>query len=408
MKILQLTNKIPYPPSDGGVIAVLSLSLGLANLGHEVTVLSMTTEKHNFDARQIPEEFSSKIKFESVKVSANITPIGLITNYLFSKTPYTASRFISQNYANKLSDLLKSTNYDIVQLEGLYLAPYIHLIKKLCSAPIVMRAHNVENEIWERVRENTSNPIKKMYLKNLNRKLKKFESQFLTDYDLLLPITDRDGEQFKKLGYKNTLYTLPTGIESSRYHHDKSLTEYPSVFHLGSMDWEPNLEGLKWFLEHVWAKVIDKSPDLKFFIAGRNASEATKKYFQNYPNVVFDGEVENANAYINSKAIMIVPLLSGSGMRIKVIEGMALSKAIVSTSIGMEGINVENGKNAIITDSPQSFADAILELIENKERYDAMCKNARLFIENNFDNTNIVKKLCDVYRNTSKHTVKSS
>ncbi len=388
MKILQLTNKVPYPPSDGGVIAVLSLSLGLANLGHEVTVLSMTTEKHNFDVTQIPEEFSAKICFESVKVPANITPIGLVTNYLFSKMPYTASRFISKNYADKLSDLLKSKEYDIIQLEGLYLAPYIHLIKQLSTAPIVMRAHNIENEIWERVRENTSNPLKKIYLKNLNRKLKKFESQFLSDYDLLLPITHRDGEQFRKLGYQNELYTLPTGIESVRYKPDSRLTEYPSVFHLGSLDWEPNLEGLKWFLEQVWSKVIEKAPDLKFFIAGRNASESTKKYFQNYPNVIFDGEVEDANGYINSKAIMIVPLLSGSGMRIKVIEGMALSKAIVSTSIGMEGIDVENNKDAIITDHPQDFA--------------TMCENARLFIEENFDNTNIVSKLCNVYQKTQK------
>ncbi len=399
MKVLQLTNKIPYPPSDGGVIAVLSLSLGLANLGHEVTVLSMTTEKHNFDVAQIPEEFSSKIRFESVKVAANITPIGLITNYLFSKTPYTASRFISQKYADKLSELLKSTHYDIIQLEGLYLAPYIKNIKNTSTAPIVMRAHNVENEIWERVRENTGNPLKKIYLKNLNRKLKKFESRFLTDYDLLLPITDRDGKRFRELGYSNASYTLPTGIESVRYQHDTRLTEYPSVFHLGSLDWEPNLEGLKWFLDNAWSIVIKKMPDLKFFIAGRNASEATRKYFKNYPNVIFDGEVENANAYINSKAIMIVPLLSGSGMRIKIIEGMALSKAIVSTTIGMEGINVENGKDAILTDSPQDFAEAITDLCSHRDKYDAMCQNARNFIDANFDNTTIVKKLCKVYQN---------
>ncbi len=399
MKILQLTNKVPYPPSDGGVIAVLSLAVGLADAGHEVTVLSMRTQKHAFSTQDIPDEFSRKIRFESVDVPANITPLGLISNYLFSETPYTASRFISKDYENRLSELLKAESYDIIQLEGLYLSPYIQLIKQYSKAPIVMRSHNVEHEIWERVKENTGNPIKKIYLKNLNRKLKKFEARFLPDYDLLLPITERDGQQFKRLGYNGLLHVLPTGIDSPRYQYDHQKTEHPSLFHLGSLDWEPNLEGLRWFLTEVWHLVLEQQPELKFYIAGRNASEAVEKELCQYPNVVFDGEVADANSYINSKSIMIVPLLSGGGMRIKIIEGMALAKAIVSTSVGIEGITVKNKQEAMVADQPKTFANSILELTNNKEKFKTMGLNARQFIEENFDNTTIVNKLCGAYEN---------
>lgn len=398
MKVLQLTNKVPYPPSDGGVIAVLSLSVGLAELGHDVTVLSMSTLKHNFDVDKIPAEFSDKIKFISVDVPAKISPISLLQNYLFSDKPYTATRFISEDYSLKLIELLSQNTYDIIQLEGLYLAPYIGLLKRHSKAPIVMRAHNVEHEIWERVKTNTSNRLKKLYLRNLNKKLKKFELSFLNDYDLLLPITDRDGAQFKALGYKKETYTLVTGIDASRYQYDHNKTEYPSIFHLGSMDWEPNLEGLRWFLSEVWPIIVKKAPELKFYIAGRNASESVTKYFRAQQNVVFDGEVEDANAYINSKAIMIVPLLSGSGLRIKILEGLALAKPIVSTEVGAEGISAVSGKEIMIAKDHIDFAEKVLILVRNQEIYKAMSISSRKYIESDFNNQTIVEGLVKAYK----------
>ncbi len=397
MKILQLSNKIPYPPSDGGAIAVLSLALGIVDLGHELTLLSMNTLKHNYRINDIPDEFKSKIRFETVEVPAKISPLGLLQNYLFSNKPYTATRFISEDFSLKLIELFKENKYDIVQLEGLYLAPYIDLIRRYSKAKIVMRAHNVEHEIWERVKENTNHQLKKIYLKNLNRKLKKFELSFLNDYDLLLPITNRDGERFKALGYKKEIYTLVTGIDSSRYQTKPDLCEYPSLFHLGSLDWEPNTEGLKWFLTKVWPLVLQQQPNLKFYIAGRNASETTIKYLQSFKNVIYDGEVADANAYINSKSIMIVPLLSGSGMRIKILEGLALSKVIVSTKVGVEGIPAKDGLEMMIADMPHLFAEKILELVQDSSKYKAMSVAAHTFIQQEFDNHTIVTKLLNRY-----------
>ena len=402
MKILQLTNKTPYPPSDGGSIAVLSLAVGLADLGHELSLLSMRTLKHSFYIEDIPKEFSDKIKFISVDVPAKISKRSLLQNYLLSDQPYTASRFISEDYSLKLIDILSKNKFDIIQLEGLYLAPYIALIKRHSQAPIVMRAHNVEHEIWERVRANTNNKIKKIYLRNLNKKLKKFELSYLKDYDYLLPITERDGKRFCKLGYKKDYYTLVTGIDINRYNFNPKKTEYPSLFHLGSLDWEPNLEGLRWFLSEIWPEILKKQSNIKFYIAGRNASSETIKYLKSFKNVVYDGEVLDANSYINSKAIMLVPLLSGSGMRIKIIEGMALAKAIVSTAVGTEGISAKDGKEILIAENEKEFIEKTLQLIQDHEFYKKISVNARLFIEEEFDNSKIVSHLVKQYEKLIK------
>ena len=399
MRILQLSNKTPYPHTDGGVIAVLSLALGLAHLEQDVTILSMRTVKHPYKVEDIPKDFSHKIKFVSVDVPAKITTLGVLQNYLFSAKPYTATRFISIDYSIKLIELLKQNSYDIIQLEGLYLAPYIDLIKQYSTAPIVMRAHNIEHEIWERVKENTPNKLKKIYLKNLTKRLKNFELSYFDNYDLLLPITHRDAEKFQLLGFNKTIYPLPTGIDIDRYTPDSNSCEYPSLFHLGSLDWEPNIEGLRWFFSKIWTQILKKEPQIKFYIAGRNASPEIIEYFKSLDNVIFDGEVEDANQYINSKAIMVVPLLSGSGIRIKILEGLALSKAVVSTSIGVEGITAQNEHEIMIADNEQEFANKVLKLIQDQHLYDKMKQKAREYIVREFDNEKIIKNLINQYQN---------
>lgn len=399
MEILQLSNKIPYPHSDGGVIAMLSLAIGLADWGHTVTNLSMSTLKHHYKVENIPSEFSDKIKFISVNVPAEITAIGALRNYLFSTKPYTATRFISPDYSQELIRLLKENQYDIIQLEGLYLAPYIALIKQYTKARIVMRAHNIEHEIWQRVGDNTKNKFKKIYLRNLNKRLKQFELSFFDDYDLLLPITQRDASKFKDLGFNKTIYTLPTGIDIQRYNPEPELCKYPSLFHLGSLDWEPNIEGLRWFLSEIWPQILKTEPLLQFFVAGRNASTDFIKYIQSFKNVIYDGEVEDANQYINSKSIMIVPLRSGSGMRIKILEGLALSKVIVSTQIGAEGITAKDGQEIVIADDVPAFVEKIISLVRDANLYNAIKQNAREYIMREFDNRKIVKNLIEKYQN---------
>jgi len=401
MKILILSNKIPFPPKDGGSIATFNLAKGFSDLGNEVTILSLNTSKHFSKIEDIPKEISSKIKFIDSYIDTEIKLTRLLKNLFFAKIPYNAERFISVDFGLQIIKILSDKKFDIIQLEGLYLFPYIQIIRKFSDAKISMRAHNVEHEIWERTLSLEKNIIKKIYLKILTRRIKKFEISMLNNYDLLIPITERDALKLNELGNSKKTFVSPCGFDfeniSKPEKIDNNDIEFPSIFHIGALDWTPNQEGILWFIDNCWNDISFKMPNLKFYIAGRNAP----KWFIdkiNIKNIIFCGEVENSAQFIKSKALMIVPLLSGSGMRVKIIEGMALGKTIISTSIGVEGIDVEDNKNILISDNPEKFINSIFYILNNRQHFFEIGKNANVYIYENFDNFALSKKLIDFYK----------
>ena len=396
MKILQVTNKVPYPVKDGGAIACMNLTRGFSLLGHQVTVLAMNTLKHNIHLDEIPEKIKDLATFRLVFVPAKISAWAASVNLIFSKKPYNAVRFIDKNFEREIIELLQEKTFDIIQLEGLYVLPYIEIIRAHSSAKIVYRAHNIEYEIWARTSV-MSKGFTKIYLKILSQRIKKFEKEQLNKYDLLVPITERDGTILAKLGNTNPCHLSQSGIDSTELIPNAKNLEHPSLFHIGSLEWAPNQEGLVWFLEKCWETIHEKYPDLKFYIAGRNAPVWLQRKM-GLNNVVFLGEVQDAYQFMNSKSIMIVPLFSGSGMRIKIIEGMALGKPIVTTSVGTEGIETTSGKNIVIANTNEEFIQSVSKLISDKTFFDEIGKNAIEYIHENFDNLATAGKLIEFYK----------
>jgi len=396
MRILQLMNKVPWPPKDGGAIACLNLTKGFSMLGHEVTVLSMNTSKHHIRIKDMPADLRSKADFRLVEVPASINWIEATLNLLFSKLPYNAQRFISDEFSHELAKLLTEKSFDVIQLEGLYLCPYIPVIRKYSEALISYRAHNIEYEIWERT-ATLSEGLRSKYLRNLSRRIKRFEVSYLNTYDLLVPITDRDGNILDKLGNSKPRHTSQTGIDFASLVPTARKLEFPSLFHIGALDWAPNQEGLIWFFNHCWPKIHSQNPDLKFYLAGRNAPDWFARLIKQ-EGVEYLGEINDAYDFINSKAVMVVPLFSGSGMRIKIIEGMALGKPIVTTDIGTEGIPTENGKNILIANDADRFVDAINQLIHDRDLSNRIGKSAIGFIQEKFDNLSQAEALIEFYK----------
>lgn len=396
MRILQLMNKVPWPPKDGGAIACLNMTKGFSMLGHEVTVLSMNTSKHHIRIKDMPADVRSKADFRLVEVPASINWIEATLNLLFSRLPYNAQRFISDEFSQELAKLLTEKSFDVIQLEGLYLCPYIPVIRKYSKALIAYRAHNIEYEIWERT-ATLSEGLRSRYLRNLSKRIKRFEVSYLNSYDLLVPITDRDGIILDKLGNTKPRHTSQTGIDFASLVPTARKLEFPSLFHIGALDWAPNQEGLIWFFNQCWPKIHQENPDLKFYLAGRNAPEWFERIIK-LDGVVYLGEINDAYDFINSKAVMVVPLFSGSGMRIKIIEGMALGKPIVTTDIGTEGIPTENGKNILIANDADRFTDAITQLINDRELSNRIGKSAIGFIQEKFDNLSQAEALVEFYK----------
>lgn len=396
MRILQLANKVPYPATDGGTIATFSLSKGFFLLGHQVTIMAMNTEKHYTHPDEIPEHLAAQFQFHLVNVPAKISYRDMLFNLLFSELPYNATRFMSEDFSLELIRLLKEQEFDVIQLEGLYLCPYISLIRQHSQALIAYRAHNIEHEIWDRS-SHLMHGLQKFYLRLLTKRLRKFEQSYLNAYDVLVSITERDGQMLDKLGNTKPRITSQTGIDLSTLVPCAKDLEFPSLFHIGSLEWGPNQEGLLWFMQHCWPLIHQKYPELKFYIAGRNAPGWLESKLKT-DGLVFLGEIKDAYKFMRSKAIMMVPLRSGSGMRVKIVEGLALGKAIVSTTIGAEGIAATDRENILIANEPSEFLQAVSELIENKELYGEISRNAVPFIRERFDNLAIVSDLVNYYK----------
>lgn len=398
MRVLQICNKAPYPPNDGSSIAIYNMGDGFIANDIELHVLTINTKKHFKDDNAIPENYKTKSHYRSVFRNTDVTAIGALLN-LFGPQSYFISRFCFKEFENAIIEKLKSNTFDVIQLEGLFVAPYIQVIKKYSSAKIVLRAHNVEFLIWERHLKNEKSALKKWYLSLQTRRLKKFEMQVMRELDAIVTITDIDKEFFQELGFKKPIYTCITGVDVAAYQQKNQATLKPkTIFHFASMDWMPNQEAVDWFLKNCWQKVHQAVPDAKLILAGREMPESLLKL--NMPNVLVIEKVADSKTFYNEHQIMLVPLLSGSGLRIKIIEGMAYGKPIVSTAIGAEGIKYTNGKNILIANTANEFSEAVIRLLKNDLVRENLEKEAQLFAEAEFDNKKVVSGLVDFYKNT--------
>lgn len=404
MKILQICNKPPFPPVDGGAIAMNNTTLGLLNLGIDVKVLSISTHKHPVVYSKIPKDYLDKTKFEHVFIDTKIKIQDAFFN-LFTNKSYNIERFNCSKFEKKIEQILTEESYDIVILESLFITPYIQCIQKNSKAKIVLRAHNIEHQIWERYSANTINPLKKQYLNLLAKRIKQYEINILNQLDAIAAITKLDETQFKLLGFKKKIQTIPVGyltnhsLFNTKINHKINEVEENSLFHIASMDWLPNQEGLDWFIKEVWEPLSKKLPQTKFYIAGRNMPKNLLKI--NKTNLINVGEVESAKDFYESKNIMVVPIKSGSGMRIKIIEGMAMGKTIISTTIGAEGINCTHNENILIANTSSEFIREITKCLSNPEFCKKIGGNAMKLIENEYSNDTISKNFLAFLYNVS-------
>lgn len=397
MKILQVCKKFPYPVKDGESIAVTALSRALNELACQVSLLAMNTHKHFFSDKGRPEALSHYREIFKVPIDNRVKPTEAFLN-LFSRDSYHITRFISPAFRRQLAEVLKKNTFDLIQLETPYLSPYIPTIRKYSDALIAMRAHNVEHEIWRRIAENTSSFPKRWYLKHLAEKLYRYEVEQLKQYDILVAITQRDLDYFRRLGYGKAAVVAPIGICSEAYRPDFDSYRRPlSLSFIGSLDWMPNLEGLEWFLSEAWEPLHRKHPGLEFHIAGRNTPDSWNHKLAG-KNIFIHGEVPDAAEFINSHPLMAVPLLSGSGMRAKILEGMALGRVVLTTSMGLEGIAASPGKEVLLADTPGQFLKQIEFCLRKGRQMEHMGRQARRLAVEQYDSLAIARRLLDAYQ----------
>lgn len=396
MQILILCSKFPYPLKDGGAIATYNLMSGLSHAGHDINLLTFNTKKHYFKPGNFPKDKTPSLNIHTIYADTSPKVFSALKNFLFSTKPYIQKRFGNIRFREKLANLIQNNTFDIIQIEGLYLLQYIPFIRAKSTAQISYRAHNIEHEIWSNLSKSESNIFLKVYLRNLSKRIKKYEQTIINQYDLLIPISNDDARFFKKSGNHKPVHVSPVGFESPTHENLPDNENNNHIYFIGSLDWIPNREAIVWFIENCWYELKKQHPNIKLYIAGRNAPDNFKKKIK-YTDVIYKGEVDDVYDFIKDKKIMIIPLLSGSGMRVKIIEAFMQGKAVVSTKLGAMGTKSIDNKHILIAETANEFVKKIGLLLQNETMHQKIINNARDLVSENFDIFEISKSLAQFY-----------
>ncbi|HTO16669.1 MAG TPA: glycosyltransferase family 4 protein [Edaphocola sp.] len=394
MKVLMLGNRIPFPLNDGGNLAVSNMIEGLLTENIKLSLLLMNTSRHWVDENNLPPIFKNVAALKLVPVDNRIKPLDALYHFI-KKNSYNLARFKTDIFEEALIEILKKEKYDLIILEGLYVTPYLNIIRKHTNTLICYRQHNVEFQIWERLAHNTQNKFKKFYYKKLAVALKKYEIEMCNQYDCIAAISPIDAAYYKKLGCNLPILNIPYGLKSEQLPTKQADFTAPlKLYHIGAMDWLPNIKAINWFLKKVWPLILEKAADTTLYLAGRNMPDSFKT--GKWKNVFVLGEVPDAKEFESDKHILIVPLNSGGGLRIKILESMAAGKAVISTSIGIQGMDPTISENeVIIADNIEAFANACLNLLSNPKLAKELGNNAKIFIENKYSQSVVIKKLLE-------------
>ena len=398
MRILQLCHKPPYPPIDGGSKAMHNLTRGLLAAGHEVKVLCISTPKHPLELRELPRDYRERTGIEGVFVDTSLNIVDAFADLLTADN-YNISRFFSPDMDIRLIRLLSEERFDVIQLESLFMTPYIPTLRRYSQARVVLRSHNLEHVLQERIATSERNLIKKPYRRYLAKQLKDYELAVLDRIDGMAAISAMDAEKFKQHGTRTPISTIPFGVDPEEY--TQEMPDGPAVFfHLGSMDWLPNVEGVTWLLDNVWPRVVKRHPKAKLHLAGNKMPKDLAS--RRIEGVTISGRVKDADQWMAQRQVMVVPLFSAGGMRVKIIEGMAMGRAVISTPIGAEGIDCTDGHDIMLARTAAEFAERIGELIEDPDRLRSLGRHARALVKAHYSDRRVVGDLLAFYRSLLK------
>lgn len=394
MNILVVLPRIPYPLTDGGAIAQYSFLKHLASTNNSITIAALNTKKH-YHSPEVLEQFGKVISFD---IDTKIRPLKLLLS-LFQFTPYIVSRFYSQQFTSILFELIEQKSIDTVIFETTFLGEYILDIReKHPTLDLFIRTHNTEFTIHKRLSK-SSKGLKALFYKRSAQQLQSYELVLSKLVQGLLTVSDVDKKTFESIGVSTPIEVMPIGVDLERFPLYEQSRNENTYFFFGSLDWEPNLEGLHWFIDSVYPLIHKQEPKSTFHIGGKNAPSSFVEKCRK-EGIVLHQSIQNSSVFFQTYSVMVAPLLSGSGTRVKILEALAVKTPMVTTTVGIEGINFKNS-SVVLADDPTSFSNAVVNLLQKKsitEDLDAQ----RRFIEKEYNWGEIVKKAV-VFMNAKKN-----
>lgn len=401
MRVLFLTSQFPYPPHSGGALRTYGLMHGAAEAGHQLHLLCF--------AESPPENTPLHDWCEGITIvppPTRSTPDRL-RDLAFTQQPDMGRRFWSDGMVVALQKLLAEKKFDIVHAESIEMAAYLPTIHEWYpDLPLIYGSLNAEADLQRTMfntdRHNLKRLIGAVYSWVQWRRLTKFEGRVCDISAHVLAVSEPDGVLLQKLSatpvtvVENGIYTDPY-LEMTRSDH---LGQQAIVF-TGTMDYRPNVDAVLWFSEAILPEIIAKFPATQFYIVGQRP-HARLDVLRENSRITVTGAVPEIAPYLQGARVYIAPLRMGSGTRFKLLEAMAAGCAVVSTTMGAQGLGVKSGHEMLLADTPSDFANSVNNLLANVDQRKQIGTAARQFVQANFDWSVIVPRLLNVYAQLEK------
>jgi glycosyltransferase involved in cell wall biosynthesis len=352
------------PVDTGGKIRSFNILQRLSK-EHEVTLISYYGGRRDPDYEAaLPRQFpKSQIVYTAAPDSEGLRGV---LDYLWRLprfAPYSVSKFTHPAVRKTVMSRLSGGHFDVAICD--FLAASLNFPKKL-PIPCVLFQHNVESSLWQRMAATDSHPLRKMSYALESARMLRYERRALARFHHVIAVSEHDRRQMLAMDPASEITVVPTGVDTKQFQvAPPSSATPPRIVFTGSMDWEPNIDAVEYFCGQIWPRVLAEFPDAIFQIVGRNPFAKVQRLASR--SVEVTGTVPSVTDYLRDATVVVVPLRIGGGTRLKIYEAMAMGKALVSTSIGAEGLSFEDGRDLVLADDASSFTQAILLLLRDAQ-----------------------------------------
>jgi glycosyltransferase involved in cell wall biosynthesis len=374
LSVLVLDEWVPYPPDTGKRVRTWNLLRRLAQR-HRISLLCYG-EPEGGVAGAVR---SAGIQLHTVTPLAGQDAWRLyprLAANLFSPYPFSVTKHYTRRFRRHLKDLLREELFDLVHCEW---APYARFLSSVGRISSIVMAHNIESQIWSRRARQSRTLAERAFFFLQARKMESFERHALSRAGRVAAVTPLDAEQLAAWGVRH-ISLVENGVDLDQFVPGEEAPQPGHILFCGSLDWYPNLDALDYLLEKIMPPLIQRLPGVKLRIVGKGPPSGLQKRLAGRASVEFVGEVPDVRPHLAQTTVVVVPLRIGGGSRIKILEALAMEKAVVSTSIGAEGLAVADGVHLLLADTPTEFASRTIELLTSPQESQRLGENGRRLV----------------------------
>jgi glycosyltransferase involved in cell wall biosynthesis len=379
MRILWVKSGPLYPLNTGGRKRTHAMLVELAR-NHHVTYLANLPAGSALDPAEPGAPYAREKLWIPSREPRDGSPawiLSLLANVLLSTRPFVLDRYRNKALAAKLLELDQSGSYDLIVCD--FLTPAVNFDFDRIRTPVVLFQHNVEARIWERLAAEKKHPLVRLLFRDQARRMREAEIALSAECAGVIAVSPEDASDFRDdYGLTNVLGDVPTGVDTGFFHPSSPRRPEPGLIgFLGSMDWMPNIECVHHFVRDIFPAILARCPQSRLLVIGRDPAPSLRRLASENERVILTGTVDDVRPHLDRCEVLVVPLRSGGGTRIKIFEAMAQGVPVVSTTIGAEGLPVTDGEAILIADEPSAFAGAVVGLLESPERRERIATRAR-------------------------------